>query len=95
MSVQGHAIATTETVTVTISQGPITYTWSNYKFSQFSDWVIKFKVRLCIWRYDPPQAPLDSTLSVTSSLASHFTAEHILLLVCTTILLCYTTVLFV
>ena len=55
---QGHAIATTETVTVTISQGPITYTWSNYKFSQFSDWVIKFKVRLCIWRYDPPRHPL-------------------------------------
>lgn len=40
----GHAVASTETVSVTITQGPIVYTWTNYKYSQFSDWVVKFKV---------------------------------------------------
>jgi len=40
----GHAIPTTEDVDITITQGSVTYTWSSYKFSQFSGWVTKFAV---------------------------------------------------
>jgi hypothetical protein len=35
----GHTIPCAEKVDATIKQGNVTYTWSNYKFGQFSSWV--------------------------------------------------------
>ncbi len=38
----GNAIASDNIIDATITQGTTTHTWSNYRFSQFSDWVSVF-----------------------------------------------------
>ena len=38
----GNAIASPNSLDATITQGTTIYTWSNYRFSQFSDWISIF-----------------------------------------------------
>ena len=38
----GNAIPSTHAVDATITQGSISHKWSNYRFSEFSDWVSVF-----------------------------------------------------
>ena len=38
----GNTVASQHSVDATITQGNLHYTWSNYRFSQFSDWVSIF-----------------------------------------------------